>query len=109
MSQSRLRERIARLGPIRDIDRVTGSPAVVHLSRKDPGLVKVVSASRELARRGLTLLRAKRTVEAVLELGFTAIRLPAVEDRATLAQSLRKAGIDVGFIAEHPVDVRGLR
>ncbi len=109
MTSSRLRERLARLGPIRDIDRVTGSPAVAHLSCDDRAAVKAVSATRELARRGLSLLRAKRTVEAVLELGFTAIRLPAVEDRETLAKSLRNAGISVGFVVDDLVDVRGLR
>ena len=62
-----------------------------------------------LARRGMTLLRAKRAVEAMLDDGEITVGVPTVEDYATLAGELRKAGVEVRRIATDPVDVRALR
>ncbi len=79
------------------------------LSCPDPAKVKVVTATRELARRGLTLRRAKAAVEAAL-VGEIAIELPAVEDRDVLAGVLDEAGLRLRFLADdEKIDVRGLR
>ena len=111
MTQSTFKERVARLGPgrVRSIVRVSGSPAIVHVVCKSRGRVRVPTAALELARRGLSLLRAKRTIEAALEHGIIAVRLPAVEDRGVLAQAMADAGLDVRFLDVEMVDVRGLR
>jgi DNA-binding transcriptional regulator YiaG len=62
-----------------------------------------------LARRGLTLLRAKRAIEAMLESGEVALEVPTVEDLPTLVRDLGAAGVEVTRIATDPVDVRSLR
>jgi DNA-binding transcriptional regulator YiaG len=62
-----------------------------------------------LARRGMSMLRAKRAIEAMLSIGEVAIEAPRVERLAALATELRKAGIKVTIITRTPVDVRALR
>ncbi len=111
MTESTFKERVARLGPgrVKSIDRVSGSPAVVHLVCPDRSKVRVPTASLELVKRGLTLLRAKRAVEAALSNGRVAIKLPAVENKATFAKSMAAAGLVVRFVRDENVDVRGLR
>lgn len=94
MTRSSLRARLERLGPVRDIDRVaSGSPEDFLLAGADPGKVDVIAASLSLARRGVSLLKAKRAIEAMLTAGRTYIHLPKVEDTAALATEL--AGADV--------------
>jgi len=111
-----LRERFARLGPIRDIGRVPlGSPAVLVL-RLPPGgpVPRTIDATHALARRGMTMLRAKRAVEAMLGDGRVFVDVPTVEDPAALATDLATDLAAAGIAAapvETPgtVDVRGLR
>ena len=71
--ESSLRERFARLGPVRAIDRVpSGSPAdFVMRVPQETGLkgIRMIDAMFALAHRGLTMLRAKRSVEALVEDG----------------------------------------
>jgi putative transcriptional regulator len=71
--------------------------------------IKTIDATMALARRGMTMLRAKRAVEAMLDEGEVAVAVPTVEDRGALARELRKAGVEASRIATEPLDVRGLR
>jgi DNA-binding transcriptional regulator YiaG len=108
---SSLKERFARLGPIRAIDRIRdGSPAALSLrpapSRKR---VKSVSIALALAKRGMSMLRAKRAVEEMLENGRAVVLLPTVESATTLAKELADAGCIAAAMATHEVDVRELR
>lgn len=48
-----------------------------------------------LARRGATMLRAKRAIEEALESGDAVVSLPMVEDADRLASDLEAAGIAV--------------
>ena len=109
---SSLRERFARLGPIRAVDRVsTGSPAVFVL-RLPPGrgIPRTIDGMFALARRGLTMLRAKRTIEALVEDGRVFVQLPMVEDPQALAAELAGAGIAAAPVEPaKAVDVRSLR
>ncbi len=109
---SSLRERFARLGPIRGVDRVSsGSPAVFVL-RLPPGrgVPRTIDSMFALARRGLTMLRAKRVIEALVADGRVFVDLPTVEDHKALAEDLARAGIAAAPV-ETPkhIDVRGLR
>lgn len=63
-----------------------------------------------LARRGLTMLKAKRAIEALLADGRVFVDLPTVESRNALAEDLQSAGV-VAAAVEPPQapDVRGLR
>jgi len=69
-----------------------------------------VDGALALARRGMTLLRASRAIEEMIETGRAFVELPAVEDVAALAADLGQAGIAAAR-AEPPrsVDVRALR
>ena len=109
---SSLRERFARLRPIRAVDRVSsGSPAVFVLRLPAGQTVpKTIDGMAALARRGLTMLKAKRTIEALVEDGRVFVSLPTVEDHQALRDELARAGIKAAPVepSEEP-DVRGLR
>jgi putative transcriptional regulator len=93
---SRLKERLERLGPVRGVDRVaSGSPVdLVLRAGPDRAKIKTIDATMALARRGMTLLRAKRAIEAMLADGEVAVGVPTVEDWAALARDLTKAGVE---------------
>jgi len=69
-----------------------------------------VDGALALARRGLTLLRAKRAMEEMVATGRCFVELPTVEDAAAVIADLASAGI-AAALAEPPpsVDVRALR
>lgn len=106
------RERFARLGPVRVIDRVpSGSPVALALTRDRHSAVPMtVTAAIALARRHATMLRAKRALEEMLETGRGYLLVPMVEDVAALTRELAEAGI-VATPVEPPetVDVRAIR
>ena len=109
MMTSSLKAQFARLGPVRCVDRVaSGLPAdlVLRPAAQSP---RSVTAALALAKRGLTLLRAKRTVEAAMEQGEAVVRVPTVEDLAVLAGELGAAGFRVALLSSGSVDVKGLR
>jgi putative transcriptional regulator len=78
-------------------------------SGRDRGKIKTIDATMALARRGMTMLRAKRAIEAMLEDGEVAVEVPTVEELSTLARDLANAGIEATRIVSGPVDVRSLR
>ena len=109
---SKLRERFARLGPIRAIDRVpSGSPAVFVLRLPDDRAPSgAIDAMHALARRGLTLLQAKRAIEALIEQGRVFVDLPTLEDSGTLSEELAQAGVAAApVLTRGNLDVRALR
>lgn len=95
MTRSSLRERLERLGPVRDIDRVGSGSAEDFVLSAARGLerIDVISAAKALARRGVSLLKAKRAVEAILGDARSYIHLPTVEDAGALAAELAEAGV----------------
>ncbi len=63
-----------------------------------------------LVRRGLSMLRAKRAVEALLARGTLLVELPTVEDVSVVMHELEETGVQAQ--AAQPsrmLDVRGLR
>ncbi len=114
MTQSKLKERFAQRGRIRDIARVVcGSPADLILRPADSAVagaqIRPIDAALALAKRGLTLLKAKRAVETAIQSGEATVHLPTVEDLVTLAKDLLIAGFEVKKLACEPVDVRAIR
>lgn len=106
---SSLRARFARLGPVREIDRVTsGSPAAFAL-KLAPGVPRTIDATLTLARRGISMLKAKRAIEAVLGAETVCLSLPIVEDVATVISELGTAGFIAAEIRPDTADVRALR
>ena len=88
----------------------SGSPVDLVLRPAD-GLdkVKTITAMYALARRGPTLLRAKRAVEAMVETGETHLHVATVESLTALGAELRAAGVAAKQIAATAIDVRELR
>jgi DNA-binding transcriptional regulator YiaG len=108
---SRLKAKLARLGPTRSIDRLrSGSPGAYALRAKNRlADVKTVSAAPALAKRGVTMLQAKRTIKAMVERGRAYISLLTVEDDGTLIADLAAAGIAATPVPNSAIDVRALR
>lgn len=110
--ESSLRERFARLGPIRAIDRVaSGSPAEFVLTPLvDRPRINTVSAAIELTRRGIPLLRAKRVMEELLSEGRAYVGLPTVEDTDALRRALAVSGVEAAPTGPpDAVDVKAIR
>lgn len=92
-TKSKLKELFGPRVQIRDIDRVpSGSPARYVLAPEMP-FHKTVSVAETLAKRGLTLLQAKRIVTRLAEGESVALEVPMVEDAATFEQELKRYGI----------------
>ncbi len=53
-----------------------------------------------MAKRGLTMLQAKRAIESLVEDGHVVVSLPMVEDRQTLRNELAAAGISAALVEE---------
>ena len=109
---SSLRERFARLGPVRAVDRVTsGTPAVFMLRLGPDGdAPRSIDAMFALARCGLTTLKAKRCIETLVEDGKAFVQLPAVENLDALARDLDAAGIEAIHLDKpRNTDVRMIR
>jgi len=99
MPESSLKVRFARLGPVRPIVRPSGGPTTTIVLRHSPGAAGTVtiSAALLLAGHGMSMLQAKRAIEAMLADGEAEIRLPCVPDADRLLQALREAGIDASI------------
>ena len=107
-----MKERFARLAPVRDVDRVTsGSPAVLALSLPPRTPVpRTIDAMLALARRGMTMLRAKRAIEALVEHRAASVSLPKVEDLGALLSELARAGVEASMVRNaQKVDVKEVR
>jgi DNA-binding transcriptional regulator YiaG len=109
--KSELKARLARLGQIQVIDHVKSGSPVDLVIRPANGLppVLTISAIKSLYRRGTSLAKAKRTVEAMVEHGEAVIHLPTVEDVGVLADELLASGVAAKRLATTSVDVKAVR
>jgi putative transcriptional regulator len=62
-----------------------------------------------LARRGISLLKAKRAMEEMLSNGRAVVLLPTVEDASTLAGELADSGVRSAMVVSNEVDVKAVR
>lgn len=106
---SSLRAKFERRVPVVDIDRArSGSPARYALAAQN--LTQTVTAAEALAYRHLSLLQAKRTVEALLDGQTVWVELPMLEDAAAFEAQMAALGITaLRRELPGPVDVRALR
>lgn len=119
MTYSKLREKFAQQGRLlgsgraapEAVDRVSSGLPVDLILRVAGQLadVRTIDATRALAKRGATMLKAKRAIEAVVEHGMASLHLPTVEDTAALARDLLQAGIAAVRVRNDTVDVADLR
>lgn len=70
----------------------SGSPEELVL-RTERENVAVISAVMVLAKRGLSMLKAKRAIEAMVAQGKVIVELPMVENPDILTEELRQAGV----------------
>jgi DNA-binding XRE family transcriptional regulator len=104
------KEEFARRAPTRAIDLVpSGSTEVVAIERGEWSKIKSISAILALRRRGLTLLKAKRSIETATEEGRVVVGVPVVESVDVLADELGAAGFIPTFLTPKAPDVRELR
>lgn len=93
MTKSSLKARLERLGPVRDAPRArSGSPGDFVL-RPEQKRIETITATRVLAKGGLSLLRAKRAIEAMITQGEVWVRLPRVEFGLDVIKELKACGI----------------
>lgn len=103
----------AKFGPrvrIRGIDRVpSGSPARYVLTAEAP-FHRTVSVAEVLAKRGLTLLQAKRIATRLAQGESVAVEIPMVEDAAAFERDLKRLDVN-GERREPPsdVDIKAIR
>ena len=94
MTRLSLREEFAKLGPTLAIALVpSGSPETLVITREPNWRgVKSLDAILVLRRRHLTMLAAKRAIEAAMEQGHVTVEVPCVEDFTVLAAELASFG-----------------
>ncbi len=97
-----LKAEFERLGPVRAVDRVqSGSRArfFLTLKRQHWSQLNAIAATQVMAKHGMTMLAAKRTIEAMIDEskdvgeGCASIVLPVVESVDDVIADLSKAGI----------------
>jgi DNA-binding transcriptional regulator YiaG len=94
MTKSTLKARLERLAPIRGVVRESsGSPGEFVLRPVRGAKIDTIAATLILAKRGLSMLRAKRTIEAVTEKSEIRVRLPTVSIAGDVIRELKTAGI----------------
>ena len=111
MMSSSLKERFARLGPSKAADQnQSGSPAILAL-RPDLNLseVKTIPAIQSLYKRGMSMLRAKRAIETLVEEGRAVILVPNIENLSVLAGELKEYGVSTAVVGPDVVSVKLVR
>lgn len=110
MTSLSFKERIARLGRTRPVDRVSsGSPATVALRPgSDIRATLTISATLALVKRHATILNAKLAVEQALETGRSVLALPMLEDPRALTDEIAAAGMRVAVMVPED-DVKAVR
>ena len=87
----------------------SGLPVVIVIRPTVEGAkLQTITATKALAYRGMTLLRAKRAIEAAVG-GEAVIEVPMVEHLPTLARELLHAGFEASQIGASTVDIKALR
>lgn len=95
MRKAGLQGTLARLAPVKKVDRYRSGPSetLVLVPIGSTAAINAIAATRALARTGLTLLRAKRAVEAVIAGDDVTLLLPTVPSRDRLIAELASAGL----------------
>ena len=111
MTKSSLKEELARLEHDPGIAPVQcGSPVDLIIRRgHDWPAIKTIFAIRALVRRQMSLLKAKRAIEAAVSDGEAIAHVPVVENADTLIEELKSNGFIALRMGSTIVDVRQLR
>src|ERR1700712_3929496 len=111
MIGSDLKARFERLGPTLAIDLVqSGSPEVVAIRPESEFQnIDTIAAIVLLRRSGLTMLRAKRTIEASLTEGYVLVEVPRVPNADAFKDELCSYGFNATIRSRDNPDVAALR
>jgi putative transcriptional regulator len=92
-TKSKLREKFGPRVQIRGIDRVpSGSPARYVLTA-ERSFQRTVTAAEILAKRGLSLLQARRIVTRLAQKETVAVEIPTLESQSRFERELKHLGI----------------
>lgn len=97
MPKSSFVERLAPQGRVKGIPRVNSGSSEELILKPDNENVAVITAVMALAKRGLSMLKAKRAIEAMITSGDVVVEVPKVESVEDLAADLGSAGVRVRF------------
>lgn len=113
-TNSGLKARLERLGPVQDVSRVPLTPdqAIQVTLHRTGALDRGVTVARQLCAAGLTLKQAHDAINQLAALGWTVCGVARTQDLATLAADL--AGLNVELrrrrdAAIEAIDIAGLR
>ena len=110
MTKSSLKERFAQRGLVRAADRVSsGSPVTLSLALDPDAKMQSVLAIQILVRHGMTLVRAKRAIETVMQGETALVRVPMIDDLVAFVSALRGFGVRAVSVARRTVDLKALR
>ncbi|PHK92950.1 hypothetical protein CR162_21195 [Pseudoroseomonas rhizosphaerae] len=85
---------LERLGPVRDVSRVSyGSAGEARLIPAHGDVLRKVTAALALVKRGLSMREARDAVDQMVEQGEATVALPMIEDTHSLAVDLAASGI----------------
>lgn len=96
--KSSLKEELGRLGPVKGVDRVSGSPQHVTLRKTKPGELadfKAVEIAYQLARRGLSLASARQVVDEIIAGNSVVVELPLFDGVPNFLLDLFDAGVTI--------------
>ena len=85
------------MGPVEDVSQNQSGAEehlVLHAAGNETPVIATNSALA-LAKCGISLLKAKRAIEAILDEGEATLMVPKVGSKQELTTGLRAAGIDV--------------
>ena len=96
-TNSALRARLARLGPVRDVSRHPSSSAerLVLLLHRTGALDRPIDLARRLIASGLSLRAAQAVLNRLAETGWTVCAVDAGRDIVALARDLRRMNVEV--------------
>ena len=104
-----LKERLGQLGRAEGTSPApSGLPADLVI-RPAGRHYNSIEAIRLIASCGLTLLRAKRTIEHAMEHSSVHVHLPSVPDGGSLVDALKAAGFNASRLACEPIDAKAVR
>jgi len=113
-TNSELKERLARLGSLRDVSRapLTSEESVLLVLRRTGPLDKPVTVARRLVAAGLTLKQAHHSINQLAAVGRTVCAVGQMEDLGLFARQLAEMNVEVRRRSPQPggaVDISAMR
>src|ERR1700722_19533655 len=96
-TNSELKARLARLGPVRDVSRppLSSEDSIVVVLHRTGALDRGVSVARRLLAAGLTLKQAHDAINRLAELNWSICAVAKTEDLRRLASDLAPMNVEL--------------